>query len=166
MGKKERERTPSQRTLKQINQSHIFSPRCLFSLSNIMAERGRDEREKQRREGKWLVRARLVPREHNDIGEPVNGDEWLKWSGALARSPLGVFNQQPHLSWLLALWAQRHNGAFHQNTISGKRFDRFAENGIQLNYVCTRSLRRNQGLFNNCYLVLWHMVLNEHIFYD
>lgn len=50
-----------------------------------------------------MVRARLVPREHNDIWEPVNGDEWLKWSGALARSPLGVFNQQPHLPWLLAL---------------------------------------------------------------
>lgn len=37
-----------------------------------------------------------------DIWEPVNGDKWLKWSEALARSPLGVFNQQPH-RWLLVL---------------------------------------------------------------
>jgi len=55
MGEKERESTPSRRTLRQINQSDIFfffSPRCLFSLSNIMAERGRDEREiKERARG-------------------------------------------------------------------------------------------------------------------
>lgn len=49
MAEKGRERTLSQRTLKQINQSHIFSLRCLFSLSNIMAERGRDEREIEER---------------------------------------------------------------------------------------------------------------------
>lgn len=61
-----------------------------------------------------MVRARLVPGEHNDIWEPVNGDEWLKWSGALARSPLGVSNQQLHFRWLLVLWAQRHNGASPQ----------------------------------------------------
>lgn len=56
-----------------------------------MADGGRYEREKWRREAKWLVRARLVPGEHIDIWELVNGDEWLKWSGALARSPLGGF---------------------------------------------------------------------------
>lgn len=60
-----------------------------------MADGGRYEREsgreKWRREAKWLVRARLLPREHIDIWELVNGDEWLKWSGALARSPLGGF---------------------------------------------------------------------------
>lgn len=103
-----------------------------------------------------MVRARLVPREHNDIWEPVNGDEWLKWSGALARSPLGVFNQQPHPSWLLALWAQRHNGASHQNTISGKCFDRFAENDIRLCVHAAMcgdvgiSLQMHQGLFSDC----------------
>lgn len=63
-------------------------------------------REKWRREGKWLVGECLVPGEHIDIWEPVNGDKWLKWSGALARSPLGVFNRQPHLRWLLVLRAQ------------------------------------------------------------
>ena len=79
--------------------SYFFSLLSFFHWVTLW-QKGRDERAEWRTEGKWLVRARLVPREHIDIWEPVNGDECLKWSVALARSPLGVFNQQPHLQWL------------------------------------------------------------------
>lgn len=120
--KKERERTPSQRTPRQINQSHIFfffllpfSPRCLSSLSSMVAERGRYERQKWRREGKWLVRACLLPGEHIDIWELVNGDEWLKWCGGPGQvTPGGFLTSNLTSAGCLCSKARRHTGASEQ----------------------------------------------------
>lgn len=81
--------------------SYFFLPAVFFHWV-IIAERQKWGAGR-RREGKWLVRARLLSWEHIDNWEPVNGDEWLKWFGALARSSLGVSNQQPHLLWLHTL---------------------------------------------------------------
>lgn len=92
-----------------------FSPCCLSSWSNMVAERGRYERQKWRREGKWLVRVRLLPGEHIDIWELVNGDEWLKWCGGPGQvTPGGFLTSNPTSAGCLCSKARRHTGASEQ----------------------------------------------------